>query len=168
MGESLLTLKQLEVLRLRIKGLSQSEIARIMGSSRANVAYIERNAYRNIVRAVETIRSYVKSLSVAEIEVEQGEDVRLIARKILATASKAGVKLKYYMPEIIDLINRTSYVVENKTLIPLTIYILGSGYIALITKIRDKKDLRLGRLGVHIPMSIEVSTSPNSYERGFS
>ncbi len=48
--KSFLTEQQIRVLQLRAKGLKQSEIAEILGTSRANVSILERRALRRLKR----------------------------------------------------------------------------------------------------------------------
>jgi Tfx family DNA-binding protein len=51
MKDSLLTERQKEVLRYRKKGLTQQQIADIIGTSKANVCTIEKAALENIRRS---------------------------------------------------------------------------------------------------------------------
>ena len=55
---SLLNHKQWKILELRARGLTQSETARKLRTSRANVSMIEWRAKKKLDRARETIRTY--------------------------------------------------------------------------------------------------------------
>ena len=52
----MLTKKQIEILKLRSKGHSQSDIAKKLGTSRANVSAIEKSAWENVKRAEDTLK----------------------------------------------------------------------------------------------------------------
>jgi Tfx family DNA-binding protein len=51
-----LTKRQIEVLKLRMKGLTQEQVADILKTSRENVANLENRAYVNIMRARITLK----------------------------------------------------------------------------------------------------------------
>jgi HTH-type transcriptional regulator, fmd operon transcriptional regulator len=50
--------KQLKILRLRARGLTQLKVAKELGTSRANISMIEWRARRKLQKARETIRAY--------------------------------------------------------------------------------------------------------------
>ena len=47
----MLTKKQIEILKLRSNGYSQADIAKKLGTSRANISAIEKSAWENVKRA---------------------------------------------------------------------------------------------------------------------
>ncbi len=55
-----LTKIQLEVLRLRMTGLTQEEVATRLETTRQNISLVERRAKRNLEKAEETIAAYRK------------------------------------------------------------------------------------------------------------
>lgn len=52
----MLTDKEIRVLELRQKGLTQVEVARRLGITQAAVSNFEKNAYRKIAEAKETLK----------------------------------------------------------------------------------------------------------------
>jgi HTH-type transcriptional regulator, fmd operon transcriptional regulator len=58
MKSGLFNQKQLKILRLRERGFTKLETAKVLDTSRANVSMIELRARRKLERARETIRAY--------------------------------------------------------------------------------------------------------------
>ncbi|HUL62760.1 MAG TPA: Tfx family DNA-binding protein, partial [Methanocella sp.] len=56
--DSLLTARQIEVLKLKRKGMSQAAIARMMKTTRGNISTIESTAMKNIEKAQKTLKFY--------------------------------------------------------------------------------------------------------------
>ena len=54
-GYSMLTAKEIRVLELRAKGLTQIEVSKKLGISQAAVSHFEKNALRKIKEAKETL-----------------------------------------------------------------------------------------------------------------
>ncbi|MEM1939261.1 MAG: Tfx family DNA-binding protein [Acidilobaceae archaeon] len=133
-----LTIKQLEVLKLRAQGYTQNNIADIMKTTRENIAVIERRAKSNLIRAIETIVSYIESVSLAKVEIKKGENTYIAVKRILREANNAKVKLKEHMPEIMDILKRIGGEEDGKLNTNITVYIQKDGSINLIT-IPDKK-----------------------------
>ncbi|MEM2223575.1 MAG: Tfx family DNA-binding protein [Acidilobaceae archaeon] len=133
-----LTIKQLEVLKLRAQGYTQNNIADIMKTTRENIAVIERRAKSNLIRAIETIVSYIESVSLAKVEIKKGENTYIAVKRILREANNAKVKLKEHMPEIIDILKRIGGEEDGKLNTNIIVYIQKDGSINLIT-IPDKK-----------------------------
>ncbi|MEM4770317.1 MAG: Tfx family DNA-binding protein [Acidilobaceae archaeon] len=133
-----LTIKQLEVLKLRAQGYTQNNIADIMKTTRENIAVIERRAKSNLIRAIETIVSYIESVSLAKVEIKKGENTYIAVKRILREANNAKVKLKEHMPEIMDILKRLGGEEDGKLNTNIIVYIQKDGSINLIT-IPDKK-----------------------------
>ncbi|MEM4738568.1 MAG: Tfx family DNA-binding protein [Acidilobaceae archaeon] len=133
-----LTIKQLEVLKLRAQGYTQNNIADIMKTTRENIAVIERRAKSNLIRAIETIVSYIESVSLAKVEIKKGENTYIAVKRILREANNAKVKLKEHMPEIMDILKRIGGEEDGKLNTNIIVYIQKDGSINLIT-IPDKK-----------------------------
>ncbi|AFK22316.1 Tfx family DNA-binding protein [Pyrococcus sp. ST04] len=96
-----LTEQQIKVLMLRAKGLKQSEIAEILGTSRANISILEKRALEKIERARNTILLWEQINSKVKVEVRAGEDIFAIPEKLFKEADKVGVKVPYSTAEII-------------------------------------------------------------------
>ncbi|AMM53608.1 Tfx family DNA-binding protein [Pyrococcus kukulkanii] len=99
--KTFLTDQQIKVLMLRAKGLKQSEIAEILGTSRANVSILEKRALEKIEKARNTILLWEQINSKVRVEVRAGEDIFNIPEKLFKEADKAGVKVPYSTAEII-------------------------------------------------------------------
>jgi Tfx family DNA-binding protein len=103
MKDSLLTERQKEVLRYRKKGLTQQQIADIIGTSKANVCTIEKAALENIRRSKETLE-FLYTLDATHLTtVKAGTDVLDAAKAIYNDAENLGIKVKY---DTISLINQ--------------------------------------------------------------
>ncbi|MDI3501998.1 MAG: HTH-type transcriptional regulator, fmd operon transcriptional regulator [Archaeoglobi archaeon] len=126
-----LTDEQIEVLRLRMRGLSQKEIAEILKTTRANVCIIEKRARRNIERALKTIEIWKKINSRAEIEIPSGTDLMDIPQIIFEKANENDVKVKYSFLELIEHIKKSvPEKIEKRVLRePLHVYISEGGEV---------------------------------------
>jgi Tfx family DNA-binding protein len=99
----LLSDRQFKVLQLRIeKGLSQAEIANILGTTRENVTIIEKSARKNIKLAEETLQTYRLLLSVAKIEIEAGTHLIDIPGIVVKAGDNIGFKLNVNFTTIYD------------------------------------------------------------------
>jgi len=92
-NRSLLTKRQVQVLRLRLQGCSLQEVASIMGTTRSNVSKLERRAHRNIIIAEKTIHDYMKVKAPISVLVPAGLDVLRVPSLIFEAADLAGVHL---------------------------------------------------------------------------
>ncbi len=99
----LLSDRQFRVLQLRIEdGLSQAEIANMLGTTRENVTIIEKSARRNIRLAEETLHAYRLLLSVAKIEIEAGTHLIDIPGIVVKAGDNIGFKLRVNFTRIYD------------------------------------------------------------------
>ena len=89
-----LTKVQLEVLRLRMTGLTQEEVASKLGTTRQNVSLLERRAHRNLEKAEETIAAYRKLRTVATVTLPPMTHLVDVPRMLIDAADSAGVKIK--------------------------------------------------------------------------
>ena len=90
--ESFLTEHQIKVLKLKAKGYTQSEIAKILGTTRANVCTLEKRAMRNLLKAINTVRIFEEIFPI-KIYIERGEDIFDIPKKIFKVADEHGIKI---------------------------------------------------------------------------
>jgi HTH-type transcriptional regulator, fmd operon transcriptional regulator len=103
MKNGLLTERQKEVLRYRRQGLTQQQIADIIGTSKANVCTIEKSALENVRRAHETLQ-FMYTLDARFLcVIPLGADLLAVPETIFHEASGRGVKVRY---DTIGLINR--------------------------------------------------------------
>lgn len=99
--KSFLTEQQIRILRLRAKGLKQSEIAEILGTSRANVSILEHRAIEKIEKARNTLLIWEQINSKISLDVGEGEDIFEVPKKFFEKADEVGVKVPYSTAEII-------------------------------------------------------------------
>ena len=90
---SFLTPRQISVLRLRREGLSQQEVAEMLGTTRSNVSILEKRALQNVERARATIRDWMAIKAPISIKVQKGTDVFDIPGQIFKEADKIGLRV---------------------------------------------------------------------------
>lgn len=100
--DTFLTETQKKILKLREKGLSQSEVAEKLDSSRANICSIEKRAKRNIDRAKKTVELAERIRAPISIEIKAGEDVLDSAKTLFSKADEAGIHVGLDTPELIS------------------------------------------------------------------
>jgi len=101
MGKSFLTEQQIKILRLRAKGLKQSEIAEMLGTSRANISILERRALDKIEKARNTLLLWEQINSKISLDVRAGEDIFTVPERLFRKADELGIKVPYSTAEII-------------------------------------------------------------------
>lgn len=99
--KTFLTEQQIRILRLRAKGLKQSEIAEILGTSRANISILEKRALEKIEKAKNTLLLWEQINSKVAIEVKKGEDIFMVPDRLFKKADEVGVKVPYTTAEVI-------------------------------------------------------------------
>lgn len=88
-----LTKVQLDVLRLRMTGITQEEVATKLGTTRQNISLIERRARGNLEKAEATLKAYKRLRTVAIVELESNTHLVDIPRMLVDAADEAGVKI---------------------------------------------------------------------------
>jgi len=129
----LLTKAQVEVLKLRLMGLTQEEIASKFGTSRQNIAIIGKRGRRNLKLAEETIRVYEKITTAASVRVKPDTHMVDIPRLVIDAADKAKVKLRADFTRIYNEIRfkAPGCVKGPKVVKPITVLILKDGDIEI-------------------------------------
>ncbi len=103
MKNGLLTDRQKEVLRYRRQGMTQQQIADIIGTSKGNVCTVEKSALENVHRARETLQ-FMYTLDARFLcVIPPGADILVVPDTIFREASDRGIKVRY---DTISLINR--------------------------------------------------------------
>lgn len=97
-----LTEAQAQVFELRVKGLTQAEIARRLRTSRANVCILERRARENIARAERTLKLAAKLRAPVVLEVRQGDDILEVPKRLFKAADVAKIRVKLSTLDIIS------------------------------------------------------------------
>jgi len=88
------TEKEYNVLKLRAQGLTQREIARILGVSRTTVSVLERSALKKVKLAEKTLGIYRELYSESIFIIKPGVKLAEIPAIILRKADEANIKLK--------------------------------------------------------------------------
>jgi Tfx family DNA-binding protein len=88
-----LTKTQIEVLRLRIAGLTQEETANRLGTTRQNISLVERRAKNNLKKAEETLAAYRRLSTVASITIPSSTHMVDVPRMLIDAADSAGVRI---------------------------------------------------------------------------
>lgn len=100
-SDSLLTDRQASVLRLRKRGLSQQEVAEILGTTRSNVSILEKRALQNVSRARATLREWTMIQAPIYIKVPAGTDLFDVPALVFGEADRSGIKLEIGSVEIV-------------------------------------------------------------------
>ncbi|MFB6252573.1 MAG: Tfx family DNA-binding protein [Halobellus sp.] len=103
--ESVLTRRQAEVLVLRERGVRQSKIASMLGTSRANVSSVESSARRNVEKARETVAFAEALAAPVRVSVEEGTDLYDVPKEVYDACDEAGVKVNRTAPELMKSIS---------------------------------------------------------------
>jgi Tfx family DNA-binding protein len=104
--ETILSKRQMEVLKLRKKGYTQAEISRMLNTTRANVYALEKSALKNIKKAEKTLK-FVKFLNAALwIKAEKGKNLNDLVREIYTKAGKKKIHVRYTKPELISALTK--------------------------------------------------------------
>ena len=104
--DSLLTDRQLEVLKLRQQGLSQAEVAERFKTTRSNISILERRAHDNIKRAERTLKQWMMIRAPISLKVREGTDVFDLPKMIFEAADKKALQLPTTSLDIIVQLRR--------------------------------------------------------------
>ena len=106
--DTVLTKRQIEVLKLKAQGLSTSEIAKRLGTSVANVSATERKARDNIQRARNTLRLVKMLEAPLSVVIAPETDLNDAVRRIYRRADEAGVWISHSFPSLASLIQQAA------------------------------------------------------------
>jgi Tfx family DNA-binding protein len=128
-AHSFLTETQIKVLELRKNGLTQEEIAKMLGTSRANISMIEKRAKENIEKAKNTLRIYRQIFAPLVINIEKDTDALEIPKIVFKKADEKGIHIKYDTLGILEFIkkNAKTYIEKRVVKEPFNIYVLENG-----------------------------------------
>jgi hypothetical protein len=87
-----LTDKQVEILRMKKKGMSQIEIARELKTTRGNICIIQKTALKNIEKAKQTIKFYRAMEAPVWVTIPAGTDLYSIPDKVFKAADRKRIK----------------------------------------------------------------------------
>lgn len=100
-SKSFLTDQQIKILRLRARGMRQSEIAELLGTSRANISILEKRALEKVEKARNTLLIWEQINSKISLDVKAGEDIFTVPERLFKKADELGIKVPYSTAEII-------------------------------------------------------------------
>ncbi len=88
-----LTDKQVEILRMKKKGMSQADIARELKTTRGNICIIENTALKNIEKAKNTIKFYRAMEAPIWLTIPVGTDLYDIPARVFKVADRKRIKI---------------------------------------------------------------------------
>ena len=103
---SFLTDRQLKVLQMRHQGLSQQDVADLLGTTRANISILEKRAHQNIARAERTVQQWMMIRAPIFLFAMRGTDIFEIPRMIFAAADEKGIRLPVTSMDILIRLGR--------------------------------------------------------------
>jgi|SRR5208283_4392635 len=110
-----LTKKQLRVLELRSKGSTQREVAKQLGTTRANISMIEWRARRRLAKARNTIRAYDMMQEDFKVEIREGTKLVDVSAKVLIACDKRHVHLQSTIADILKVIkSKPDYIRDGR------------------------------------------------------
>lgn len=138
--KSFLTEQQIRILRLRAKGMKQSEIAELLGTSRANVSILERRAMEKIEKARNTLILWEQINSKVSVPVRAGEDIFEVPGKLFKKADVYGVKVPYSTAEIIAFLVEHAPVEDRLAKRDFTLFLDTTGRLRISECLLDELD----------------------------
>lgn len=132
-NKSVLTRRQAEILVLRTRGYTQSEIADLLGTSRANVTNIEASARDNVAKAEETVKLVKAMEAPIRVSIPAGADIYDVPDMIYDACNRADIKVPYSAPELMKrILDEAESVVTERTIeTPLTVSVDGDGEVLI-------------------------------------
>ena len=102
---SVLTRRQAEVLALRERNVRQTDIADLLGTSRANVSSVESSARDNVAKARETIAFAEALAAPVRVEIAAGTDLYDVPDRVYDACDAAEVKVNHTAPDLMKLVS---------------------------------------------------------------
>ncbi|MEM3906368.1 MAG: Tfx family DNA-binding protein [Nitrososphaerota archaeon] len=128
-----LTKRQIDVLRLRMAGLTQDQVAERLNTSRENITNLEARAYLNIMRSRLTLRILEELNPSNEVLIPTGIPLTDIPRIILDRADLLGIKLVIGAETLYQLLKGKTKSRSGHLIAPIKIRILPTGEIKIIS-----------------------------------
>ena len=126
---NLLTDRQIQVLKLRSRGITQERVARQLKTTRENVSILESRARRNIKRAKATIEILEDLGMATRITIKPDTPVLEISKLILKKADDANVRLQLDCIDLLEKIkiNAKNKIKAKKVISPISVVLLPYG-----------------------------------------
>ena len=132
--KSFLTDRQVQVLRLRLQDFSQQEVAKMMGTTRANISKLEQRAHQNIIASRRTIHDWMKVQAPIVSQIPAGTDVLRVPDMIFREADLVGIHLPANSLDLIVRLKAKAPFLFKRQRLPrdVVIFITREGQILLI------------------------------------
>jgi HTH-type transcriptional regulator, fmd operon transcriptional regulator len=104
--DSFLTERQIEVLKMRLAGRSQQEVADRLGTTRSNISILEKRAHQNIARAERTLQQWMMLRAPISLRAVAGTDVFELPKMIFAAADEKEMRLPVTSLDIVVQLRR--------------------------------------------------------------
>ncbi len=128
---TLFTPRQLEVLRLRNRGFTQENVARMFGTSRENVTIIERNAYKAIKVAKSTIEAFDSLNADGIFVIPARTSIYDIPRVIFLRGDVLGVKIANDAHGIFTMVKSKGKIRNHHLVSPIAVDIKPDGRLII-------------------------------------
>jgi len=113
-SDSFLTKRQLYVLKMRLSGLSQQDVADSLGTTRSNISILEKRAHQNIARAKRTLQQWMMLRAPISLQARAGTDVFELPKMIFAAADEKQMRLPVTSLDIVVQLRRKAPRYFNK------------------------------------------------------
>lgn len=97
---TILTERQVEVLEHRERGLTQQEVADVIGTTDSNVSAVERAARENVEKARRTLELVRSLRAPAQFTVQEETYFDDVVDEVYARGDETGIKVAYSRPEL--------------------------------------------------------------------
>ncbi len=124
-----LTTRQMEVLLLRKRGFTQEKVAKLLGTSRANVSIIERNAYKVVWEAQATIEAFESLHEDGVFLVPSHTSLYDVPRLIFLRGDALGIKVKIDENGILSMVKSKGKLRQYRLVSPLSVRIKPDGQL---------------------------------------
>ncbi len=135
--ESFFTERQVQVIKLREKGLTHEEIADKFGTTKPNIYILEKKAKNNLEKARNTIKIWKEIKSVLEYDLEKGADAFEVPKKIYKKADQKDIKVETSSTEIVQFLRDEEVVNGRKVSENNKILVLEDGTIELAKHLNE-------------------------------
>lgn len=134
MRYGLLTERQIEVLQLRAKGLTQEEVAEQIKTTRTNVTILEQRARQKIEAAHETLKKVEEIEAPVHVLIKPGADLFKVPRLVLKAADYKNIHVRMCATEIIGAINAIArHKIKGRQIVaPFKVVVTANGYVSIV------------------------------------
>lgn len=128
---TLFTLRQLEVLRLRKRGFTQENVAKVLGTSRENVTIIERNAYKAVKVARSTIEAFESLNADGIFVIPARTSIYDIPHAIFLRGDVLGIKIQNDAHGIFTMVKSKGKIRNHHLVSPIAVDIKSDGRLMI-------------------------------------